>query len=219
MDLENALGYRFNDAGLLTLALTHPSVGALNNQRLEFLGDAVLELCVSELIYDKYPQLNEGALTARRAALVCEQTLAHLAHGLGLGERLLLDCGEEQTGGREKPSVLADAMEAVLAAVYLDGGQEAARALVKRLYANDAELASMRVEDDKGALQRLTQTRGLQMPEYVVVEETGPAHMKQFTVEVSVAGRALARGMGGTKQAAEKNAARAALRIYAEERA
>lgn len=211
-DIENALGYSFADAELLRLALTHPSFGAENNQRLEFLGDAVLELYVSELLYRRYPSLHEGALTARRAALVCERTLAVLARSLDLGDSLILGAGEEQTGGREKPSALCDAMEAVLAAVYLDGGQDAARAVIERQYHNDEELLPRREDDAKGALQRHTQAQRLGMPTYSVLSEQGPDHSKSFTVAVSVAGRELARGTGGSKKSAEKEAARAALR-------
>ncbi len=210
--LQDALGYGFKNEALLRLALTHPSCGAENNQRLEFLGDAVLELYISEILYRRYSDFDEGTLTSRRAALVCERTLALLARALDLGGYLILNPGEERTGGREKPSVLADAVEALLAAVYLDGGQEAARAVVARLFQNENELLSWQSEDHKGELQSYTQARGLPMPEYAVISESGPDHSKSFTVSVSVSGRELGRGTGGSKKAAEKAAARAALR-------
>ncbi|HPJ03084.1 MAG TPA: ribonuclease III, partial [Candidatus Limiplasma sp.] len=156
-ELERALGYAFQDKALLTLALTHPStLEQQSNQRLEFLGDAVLEYCVSEMLYHKYAQATEGELTARRAALVCEETLCHLAESLSLGGKIRMGRGEESTGGREKPAILADAMEAVVAAVCLDGGMDAARALAERLFADDEALASRRGRDLKGELQACT---------------------------------------------------------------
>ena len=120
--LQKALGYTFRNEAHLRLALTHPSTKLPDNQRLEFLGDAVLEFCVSDMLYHKYGKLHEGELTARRAALVCERTLSAIARSLDLGRCLIMGHGEEQTGGREKPSILADAVEAVLAAIYVDGG-------------------------------------------------------------------------------------------------
>ncbi len=149
-----ALGYTFRDAGLLRRALTHPSAGREDNQRLEFLGDAVLQLLMSERLYREYPADREGSLTHRRALLVCEASLSRVASGLGIGEALIMDRGEEQTGGRTKPSVLCDAMEAVLAAVYLDGGMEAAREVVRRCWPLSREV-SLPMQDSKGALQEL----------------------------------------------------------------
>lgn len=209
--LEQTLGYRFSDEALLRQALTHPSMGEGDNQRLEFLGDAVLELYMSELLYEEYPQEQEGALTARRAALVCEKTLSQLARELGLGEKLILSRGEEQTGGRERASTLCDAMEAVVAAVYLDGGGDAARALVKRLFKNEGELLKARGRDDKGLLQAFTQGCGLALPVYEIISESGPAHQKAFVSRVSIAGVCHGTGEDATKKAAEQAAARAAL--------
>jgi len=210
--LQTALGYRFHNGALLSLALTHPSVKeAQDNQRLEFLGDAVLEFVISDLLYRKYPDRQEGELTARRAALVCEETLYHLAQGLGLGGCLRMGHGEESTAGREKPSILADAMEAVIAAVYLDGGAEAAYGLIGRLFADEETLSALRGQDDKGLLQAYTQAHDTGLPEYAVVEESGPPHDRRFITEVRVAGEALARGEGGSKKAAEQAAARRAL--------
>lgn len=216
-ELEEALGYAFQDKALLTLALTHPSaLDRSSNQRLEFLGDAVLEYCVSELLYEKYQADSEGELTARRAALVCEETLKTLAEGLSLGGHLRMGRGEETTGGREKPAILADALEAVIAAVCLDGGIGAAKALVGRLYGDDEALAAMKGRDLKGELQAYTQAQGLGLPEYAVTQETGPAHDRTYTVEVLVAGERIAKGWGGSKKTAEQAAAGAALTRYSQ---
>ncbi len=213
--LEEALGYAFEDKALLQLALTHPSaLEEENNQRLEFLGDAVLEYCVSEMLFHKYETASEGELTARRAALVCEETLWVLAESLSLGKRLRMGRGEEQTGGREKPAILADAMEAVVAAVCLDGGIDAAKTLVGRLFEDDEALASRRGRDLKGELQAYTQAQGLGLPEYRVTAEDGPAHDRRYTVEVLVADERIASGEGVSKKTAEQNAAKAALQQY-----
>lgn len=189
--LQQALGYAFRDPSHLRLALTHPSTKLPDNQRLEFLGDAVLEFCVSDMLYQKYPDLHEGELTARRAALVCERTLSVIARSLDLGRYLLMGHGEEQTGGREKPSILADAMEAVLAAVYVDGGYEAARGVIRVLFQEEERLAA-----------------------YEIVAQSGPDHDRRFTAQVSVQGRAVATGEGNSKKAAEQAAAKAALKAY-----
>lgn len=213
--LQQNLGYSFRDRSLLTRALTHPSTLSLeDNQRLEFLGDAVLEFCVSDLLYRKYPDCQEGELTERRAALVCEETLSYLAQGIGLGPTLRMGHGEEQTKGRRKPSILADALEAVLAAVYLDGGAPAVQALVQRLYRDEEGLYALRGRDEKGLLQEYTQAHELALPEYSILEETGPAHNRHFVAQVSVLGRPVATGRGASKKAAEQAAAKAALAAY-----
>lgn len=218
--LEEKLKYRFGDEALLKLALTHPStLEKKDNQRLEFLGDAVLEYCVSELLYQKYKKCDEGELTARRAALVCEETLKTLADTLELGKYLRMGYGEELTHGRGKPAILADAMEAVIAAICLDGGMDAARALVGRLFADDEALVARKGRDDKGELQAYTQSQGLGLPEYSVAAEDGPAHDRRFQVEVWIAGACAARGEGGSKKAAEQAAARTALTLYSSEKA
>lgn len=210
--LETALGYRFSDKSLLRLAVTHPSLGeGADNQRLEFLGDAVLEMYISELLYLSHPDEREGALTARRAALVCEDTLSAVARELKLGEYLLLSRGEEQTGGRERSGALCDAMEAVIAAVYLDGGSDAARALVKRLFSDEAALSRAHGQDDKGLLQAYAQSKGLALPVYEIISQDGPPHARRFVARVSVEGHAPATGEGATKKAAEQAAARSAL--------
>jgi ribonuclease III len=217
--LQTALGYRFRNEALLRLALTHPSAREPgDNQRLEFLGDAVLEFLISDLLYRKYPALREGELSARRAALVCEETLCRLARTLDAGVYLRMGRGEESTLGREKPSILADAMEAILAAVYLDGGADAARELAGRLFADEESLSAQHGQDDKGLFQAYTQARDIGLPEYAVVEESGPPHERRFVSEARVAGRTLARGEGASKKASEQAAARAALtKLKAEE--
>lgn len=212
--LQKALDYTFRDPMLLSLALTHPSTKLSDNQRLEFLGDAVLEFCVSDMLYHKYPDLREGELSSRRAALVCERTLSVVALSLGLGAYLMMSKGEEMTGGRDKPSILADAVEAVLAAIYLDGGVESVRRVIARLFENDESLIAWRGLDDKSALQKYTQAHDLALPEYEVVAQSGPDHDRHFIVRVLVMGAEVARGEGGSKQAAEKAAARAALKGY-----
>ncbi|MBN1778420.1 MAG: ribonuclease III [Clostridiales bacterium] len=213
--LEERIGYRFANKALLKLALTHPSaLEKKDNQRLEFLGDAVLEYCVSTLLYEKYGAFSEGELTARRAALVCEETLSNLAEGLSLGRYLRMGHGEEATGGREKPAILADAMEAVIAAVCLDGGMDAAKELAGRLFEDDETLAAMKGRDDKGELQAYTQAQGLGLPEYTVLSEEGPPHDRRYTVAVTIAGKRAAEGTGGSKKTAEQNAAHIALQQY-----
>ncbi len=208
--LQRALGYSFRDERLLRLALTHPSAGcAEDNQRLEFLGDAVLQLCVSVALYGQHPADQEGSLTQLRQALVREETLAEAAKRLNLGEYLLFDKGEAASGGGHKPSVLCDAMEAVLAAVYLDGGWEPAAALCARALNNYA--APPREKNWKSLLQEKTQAHGGSAPVYRIVAEEGPAHARLFTAEALLDGRILGRGEGGTKKQAEQEAARAAM--------
>ncbi len=213
-ELQTSLGYTFHNEAHLRRALTHPSTKLPDNQRLEFLGDAVLEFCVSDMLYQKYPDLHEGALTARRAALVCERTLSAIARSLALGRFLVMGHGEEQTGGREKPSILADAMEAVLAAIYVDGGWEAAREVILRLFAQDEQLIAWRGQDDKSALQEYTQAHGLELPAYEIIGQSGPDHDRRFTAQVSVLGKPVATVEGNSKKAAEQAAAKAALRGY-----
>ena len=211
--LQKALGYQFQDPALLTMALTHPSTKLPDNQRLEFLGDAILEFCVSDMLYRKYTQFHEGQMTARRAALVCERTLSQLARQLNLGRCLLMGNGEEQTGGREKPSILADAMEAVFAAIYMDGGYLAAKAIIDRLYQDEEHLIAPRVKDDKGALQEYTQAHEMGLPVYEIIGQDGPPHNRVFVAQVTVMGKTLAQGSGNSKKNAEMAAAKIALRL------
>ena len=205
-----ALGYTFRDEALLRRALTHSSAGEEDNQRLEFLGDAVLQLIMSEQLFRAHPEDREGALTHRRALLVCEAALSPIAKKLGLGEALIMDRGEELTGGREKPSVLCDTMEAVLAAVYLDGGMEAARGVVERCWPEEGEV-SRPLQDAKGALQEVLQKDGGDAPTYEITGQSGPPHAPVFRATVYRYGKALAEGEGKTKKQAEQAAALAAL--------
>lgn len=208
--LQKALGYSFRDERLLRLALTHPSAGLPeDNQRLEFLGDAVLQLCVSAALYGQHPADQEGSLTQLRQALVREETLAEAANRFEIGEYLRFDKGEAASGGGHKPSVLCDAMEAVLAAVYLDGGWEAAAALCARALNNFA--APPREKNWKSLLQEKTQQHGGCTPEYRIVSQEGPAHARVFTAEVLLRGVVAGSGTGGTKKQAEQEAARAAM--------
>ena len=206
--LEHAISYRFADKRLLSVALTHPSAGPENNQRLEYLGDAVLELCVSEKIYAMHPEMHEGAMTQLRQKLVREERVAQAARQIALGAALMMDRSCEATGGRKNPSVLCDAFEAVLAAVYLDGGLEAARAMVLRLI---GDCSDQGVNDAKSALQEYLQGRGRPMPVYETIAEEGPPHERIFTVVVRIDGTATGRGAGTSKKRAEQEAARAAL--------
>ena len=209
--LMEALGYTFQTPALLDRALTHPSMGAEDNQRLEFLGDAVLQYVMSDLLFKTHPTEQEGGLTHQRALLVCEAALAQVARKLGVGQALHMDKGEEMTGGREKPSVLADAMEAILAAVYLDGGMEEARKIVQAHWPRPEEVQRP-MQDSKGALQEYLQKDGGDAPTYRIIGQDGPPHDRRFTAEVLLHDRVLAQGAGRTKKQAEQAAALAALR-------
>ena len=209
-ELEKRLGYRFQNRALLRQALTHPSMGKQDNQRLEFLGDAVLQYLMSDKLYQAYPNIREGELTHLRALLVCEAALSQVASGLGVGEALIMDRGEDLTGGREKPSVLCDAMEAILAAVYLDGGMEAARGVLDWCWPEPEEVQRP-TQDSKGALQELLQRDGGNPPEYRITGQSGPPHDPRFEATVYQNGKPLAAGSGNTKKHAEQEAALAAL--------
>ncbi|MDR0882013.1 MAG: ribonuclease III [Candidatus Adiutrix sp.] len=216
------LKYNFNDPGLLTAALTHrsaPSAGGLagveiDNQRLEFLGDAVLDLVISDFLYHHQPHLREGDMSRIRAGLVCETRLAEVARRLGLGEALILGPGEAQAGGRRKTSVLADGLEALLGAIYLDGGLAAAQDAARRLwrpYLSQPDSWADMLADFKTRLQEETQGRGLGIPHYELVETQGPAHARLFTMAIRLGDQQLAEGTSGTKKEAEQLAARDAL--------
>jgi ribonuclease III len=219
-ELQSRLGYKFRDAGLLQLAVTHPSVAhetgtpSPHNQRLEFLGDAVLQLVLTRELYEKFPGFDEGPLTKARAKLVNRRTLAEHARILGLGAHLIVSRGEEAHGGRERASTLADAFEALLGAVFLDGGFEAAREFILREFG--AAFGKLNVlpiiENPKGELQELLQARSPEAPEYHVVSATGPDHDRVFECTVQHEGVELARGSGKSKKAAESDAAQAALK-------
>jgi ribonuclease-3 len=219
--LQEAAGYRFRDRGILEHALTHRSRanedvtgGVADNESLEFLGDAVLGFVVAELLFTRYPDRDEGQKSKMKAALVSTPALARQAGRLGLGEHLLLGRGEEKTGGRRKRALLADGYEALIAAIYLDGGIDAARAFILREFdplLPDVAGAVTIGDDHKSALQETLQGRGDPLPEYVVTAEEGPAHRRLFRVEVRVRGTMLAEAEGRTKKEAEREAARKAL--------
>ena len=206
----NTLGYQFKDPALLKRALTHPSMGAEDNQRLEFLGDAVLQYIMSDILYATHPKDREGSLTHLRALLVCEAALSQVARSLHVGEALIMDKGEALTGGRDKPSVLCDAMEAILAAAYLDGGLDAARGIIQRHWPRPEDVHRP-MQDSKGALQEHLQKDGGDAPTYSIVAQDGPPHDRTFEAAVFRYGVELARGIGKTKKQAEQAAALAAL--------
>ena len=216
-ELENKLGYHFHDRRLLEHALCHSSYAnerhwdrLQNNERLEFLGDAVLELATSEFLYQNYPTMPEGEATRTRASIVCEQTLALCARDLGLGELLRLGKGEELTGGRDRDSITSDAMEALLGAIYLDGGFANAKEFVHHFILNDIEHKKL-FYDSKTILQEQIQSETEEPIHYELVKEEGPDHNKRFTVNVVLGEKVLGSGSGRTKKAAEQEAAYRAL--------
>lgn len=211
--LEERIGYRFRNKDLLTRALMHTSysnehrMGKLdNNERLEFLGDAVLEVISSDYLYHAYPDYPEGKLTRLRASLVCEPTLALCSRDIDLGNCLLLGKGEDATGGRKRDSVVSDAMEAVIGAIYLDGGFDHARAFILRFILNDIENKQL-FYDSKTILQEMIQSEHKDQLMYELLKEEGPDHDKEFTTRVMIGDRELGRGRGRTKKASEQEAA------------
>ncbi len=217
-DLENAIGYRFQNVTLLQNALTHSSYAnerwhnsLLSNERLEFLGDSVLGMLVAEYLFRNFPNRPEGELTRMRADMVCEQTLAAAAARIGLGQHLLLGHGEEQGGGRNRDSILADAVESVIAACFLDGGLEAALQFVQRFILVEVPVTRLHNADYKTQLQELVQQKKNQILSYAMVSQYGPDHDKKFDVEVSLNGRVVGSGSGSSKKRAEQSAARAAI--------
>ncbi len=218
--LEEKLGYRFKNRALLENALQHSSyanehrgAGMRSNERLEFLGDAVLGVVTADYLYKKHPDLPEGDLTRIRAALVCEESLHEVAQGLDLGRHLKLGRGEEQGGGRERPSILADATESMFAAVYLDGGMEAAAALIHRVLLDKEreEAVEERRRDYKTELQELVQRKSGSTLNYRMVGSDGPDHAKVFEAAALLNGEEFSTGTGHSKKEAEQSAARAAL--------
>jgi len=219
--LQEAVGYRFRDRGILEHALTHRSRahedvtgGVADNESLEFLGDAVLGFVVAEVLFARFPDRDEGQKSKMKAALVSTPALARQALRLGLGEHLLLGRGEEKTGGRRKRALLADGFEALIAALYLDGGMDVARGFILRRVEpllDDVAGAVTIGDDQKSALQEVLQGRGDPLPDYVVTAEEGPAHRRIFRVEVRLRGAVLAEAEGRTKKDAEREAARKAL--------
>lgn len=218
-ELSDKLEYVFRDEALLQTALTHSSfanenkkAGVLYNERLEFLGDSVLGMVTADYLFNTFPGMNEGQMSRLRAEMVCEKQLVTVAEYLGLGRFLRLGRGEELTGGRERPSILADAVEAVLAAVYLDGGIENASRLIHALVIRPFnEGAEAGFQDYKTAFQELVQRKTGQVIEYRLQSEQGPDHDKEFVMQVTVNGRVRGTGAGRTKKAAEQMAAKDAL--------
>ena len=219
-DLEAAIGYRFKNITLLQNALTHSSYAnerwhnsLLSNERLEFLGDSILGMTVAQYLYQTFPDRPEGELTRMRADMVCEQTLAKVAARIELGKHLLLGNGEEQGGGRTRNSILADAVESVIAACYLDGGMEAAQRFIEQFILVEVPVKQLHNADYKTALQELVQQKKNQVLSYALVGESGPDHDKKFDVEVKLNGAVVGTGSGSSKKRAEQAAAHAALEM------
>ena len=217
-DLEVAIGYRFKNITLLQNALSHSSYAneryhdsLMSNERLEFLGDSILGMVVADYLYRNFPDRPEGELTRMRADMVCETALAAVADKLGLGCHLLLGHGEEQGGGRTRASTLADAVESVIAACYLDGGMDAAHRFISRFVLCDVPAGRLHNQDYKTALQELVQQKKNQTLSYQLIGESGPDHDKQFSVEVSLNGKVVGQGTGTSKKRAEQAAACAAI--------
>lgn len=222
-ELEKIIGYSFKDKQLLKKALTHSSyanekkLGKLGcNERLEFLGDAVLELVSSDYFYKNFPKLPEGELTKKRASMVCEPSLAYCAREFSLPQYLLLGKGEDMTGGRNRDSIVSDATEALLGAIYLDGGFASAKEFVLKFILNDMENKQL-FFDSKTILQEIIQEDGTKSVQYELVKEEGPDHNKSFTVNVLIDGQVLGDGTGHTKKAAEQKAAYEAIQKLRQE--
>ena len=217
-DLEAAIGYRFSNITLLQRALTHSSYAnerwhdsLMSNERLEFLGDSILGMVVAEHLYRNFPDRPEGELTRMRADMVCETSLAAIAFKLKLGDHLMLGHGEEQSGGRTRPSILADAVESVIAASFLDGGMGAAEGIIRQFVLCNVPVTRLQNKDYKTALQELVQQKKDQKLSYLLTGESGPDHDKVFTVEVTLNGKVVGQGSGSSKKRAEQDAARGAI--------
>ncbi|TMA08519.1 MAG: ribonuclease III [Deltaproteobacteria bacterium] len=213
--LEKELGYSFSDSALLLRCVTHVSYGRdrgeSHNETLEFLGDAVLDLAVSDLLMRRFPEKSEGDLSRMRASLVNSTTLAEKAEKLNLGKLLRMAKGEERSGGRTKESILAGAFEAILGGIYWDGGYEAARRVVENYFASDVKEKNLGLQDYKTRLQEISQMLFRAPPAYRLVAESGPDHEKRFVTEINVGGKILGRGEGKSKKQAEQEAAKKAL--------
>ncbi len=218
--LEKSINYSFNNKSNLLLALTHSSFANENkklklysNERLEFLGDAVLNMVISEKIFLDYPDLNEGEMTKIRAAIVCETSLAKYANKINLAEYLLLSKGEELTGGRSRPSILADVFEALIGAIYIDGGINKAKKFINNVMSNaiDEVIENQEDPDYKTHFQEIIQRKGENKIQYEVIEEKGPDHDKIFVTQLKVNEKVMGKGRGKSKKAAEQNAAKDAL--------
>ena len=217
-DLETAIGYQFKDLSLLRNALSHSSYAnerwhnsLLSNERLEFLGDSILGMLVAEFLFRSFPDRPEGELTRMRADMVCEKTLAAVANGIGLGDHLLLGHGEEQGGGRQRDSILADAVESVIAACFLDGGMDAAERFIQKFILVKVPVTQLHNADYKTQLQELVQQKKNQTLVYTLTGESGPDHDKCFEVQVTLNGKVVGSGSGKSKKRAEQNAAKAAI--------
>ena len=217
-DLEAAIGYHFHNITLLQNALTHSSYAnecwhdsLKSNERLEFLGDSILGMVVAEYLYKNFPDRPEGELTRMRADMVCETSLASVAARIDLGKHLQLGNGEERFGGRNRASILADAVESVIAACFLDGGMEAAKAFIQKFVLCDVPVMRLHNQDYKTALQELVQQKKDQVLTYALVGESGPDHAKCFMVEVSLNGKPVGKGEGSSKKRAEQDSARDAI--------
>ncbi len=215
--LEKVLGHGFAQPRLLAQALRHssttrgPEERTLSNQRMEFLGDRVLGMVAAQFLYERFPGEEEGYLARRHAALVRREALARVAEGIGLARHLVISKSEEEAGGRANPGLLADAMEAVIAALYLDGGMEAAAAFIRRHWTELMEEDTLPPQDAKTALQEWAQGRGLDLPLYREIGRQGPPHAPTFVIEVAVEGAEPIEARGSSKRAAEQEAARAML--------
>ncbi len=219
--LQQALGYRFRDRGLLEHAMTHTSRanedvsgGVRDNESMEFLGDALLGFVIADMLFRDFPEFDEGEKSKTKASLVSTTALARQAERLGLGDHLLLGRGEEKTGGRRKQALLADGYEALIAAIYLDGGIEPARAFIMREFSpqlDEVHRHGVSAQDYKSALQEWLQSRDLPLPEYRLAGSLGPDHRKLFEIDVMVRGERVASGSGPSKKEAEQDAARATL--------
>ena len=217
-DLEAAIGYKFQNITLLQNALTHSSYAnerwhnsLLSNERLEFLGDSILGMVVAQYLYANFPDRPEGELTRMRADMVCETSLAAIANRIDLGKHMMLGHGEERFGGRKRASILADAVESVIAAAFLDGGMAAAEGIITRFVLCDVPVTKLHNVDYKTALQELVQQKKNQVLCYRLVSESGPDHDKVFTAQVLLNERVVGEGSGSSKKRAEQDAARVAL--------
>ena len=215
-DLQTKLGYKFKDEKLLKTALTHKSFkGGVNNERLEFLGDAVMDLIVGDYLLNKFSKLSEGDLSKLRAALVNEKSFANLAICLGLGDKLLISVAEDHNGGRKKPSILSDAFEAVIGAIYLESGFNIAKNVSIKIFEQcypDIDFTHL-VKDYKTALQEITQAQFATTPKYVLIGTKGPDHNKEFQIALMLNEQEISRAIGKSKKEAEQKAAKIAIGI------
>jgi len=218
-DLERQLEYTFQNATLLKTAVTHASFvneknlkPTASNERLEFLGDAVLQVCISNMLYHRFNDMAEGELTRKRAALVCEESLSNIARLLGIGAFILLGQGEVKYRGREKDSILANTVEAILGAIYLDGGMTAVQDVILRWFDPLVDKVTGEAKDSKTILQEFVQTYSNDTAVYEIINESGPPHLRSFTATASHQGKVLGTGTGRTKKEAQQNAAKVALK-------